>query len=111
MGRDVATLKRIYYFDVEEVILYGESNDGLASEVYQMMKKPEGRSLTVSRTGTAEGEQDAFHKLLKQAPFCIGAQKMLDEYALVLGSDVKIDYFKFHSVAIGAFDFEIVLTS
>ncbi|KAI3395965.1 hypothetical protein diail_604 [Diaporthe ilicicola] len=89
LNRSVHDLRHLVYFNVVQEDL----NDDLRPEVYELMGEDMKDNLVVHSQGEAPGEAEAFSLLLEKAPFCIGAQKMLEEYPEF--SEVEIVSFEF----------------
>lgn len=89
LNRSVGDLKHLVYCDAVEVNL----SDILKPQVYTLLGAKKEEKLVVHSAGETPEETQAFSSLLEKAPFCIGAQKMLEEYSEL--SEVQIDSFEF----------------
>lgn len=90
LGKPARDLKYIVYLTVIESNLDGR----LQPPIYELMgmKKTLDEKLIIRRENQSPEEGEAFTILLKSAPFCIGAQKMCDEYPEFAG---QIQSFEF----------------
>ncbi|KAH8759776.1 hypothetical protein F5883DRAFT_647684 [Diaporthe sp. PMI_573] len=89
LNRAVRDLKTIIYCTVIEKTL----SLNMRRRVYILMTEELTRSLVIRRQGGSPQECEAFDTLLNGAPFCVGAQKMLEEYSEFAG--VQIERFEF----------------
>lgn len=103
-NRNIYDLKEILYLDVEEPTL-----TTMTPSIYEYMGAKTGVDLTV-RSGQTGNEDKAYNALLTQAPFCIGAQKMLTEYGDQFLFDTTIESFQF-SFPNKQFNFQINIHS
>lgn len=78
----------IYYVVVEEKL-----EEELFHAVYNLMGEDVLTNLTLNRETESLQEKEAFTLLLEEAPFCIGAGKMLEEFEEFAG--VRIKSFEF----------------
>jgi hypothetical protein len=92
LGRDVRDLTTMMYS------LVVENNLSLVvrPRVYALMNEQMTNSLVIYREARSQQEAEAFRALVEGAPFCIGAQKMLDEYREFAG--IQIESFVFDVV-------------
>lgn len=89
LGRVAHDLSAIMYYSVIETVL----RDELFQLVYQMMDEDILTHLALNRETESPQEKEAFDLLLKRAPFCIGINKMLEEYQEF--AEVRIESFEF----------------
>lgn len=76
LGRAAHDLSAIIYYGVIEK----ELADRLFPFVYALMDKDMLTKVVLNRETTSPQEERAFSLLLKEAPFCIGVNKMLEEF-------------------------------
>lgn len=89
LDRPPQGLRRFLYFTIKEEVL----RNTLWPWIYALMGEQITEILIIRRDARSAGEQRAFDALLERAPFCIGVQKMLDEYSEFAG--VSIVAFEF----------------
>jgi len=88
-GRAARDLSAIMYYAVIEPVL----RDELFQLVYQMMGQNILTELALNRETESTQEKEAFSLLLQRAPFCIGVNKMLEEFREF--AEVRITSFQF----------------
>lgn len=89
LGRAAHDLSAIMYYSVIETVL----KDELFQLVYQMMDEDILTHLVLNRETESPQEKEVFDLLLKRAPFCIGVNRMLEEYQEF--AEVHIKSFEF----------------
>lgn len=94
LGRAARELRSIIYYDPVENVL----RNVLFQAIYRLMSRDILTNLTLNKRTESSRENQAFSLLLDRAPFCIGVQKMLEEFQ------------EFAEVSITSFDFLPVLT-
>lgn len=89
-GREPSSLRQISYMIVEE-----DGLKALIPKIYRLLGQPDETPLIVERYGSRPGEKEAFALLMEEAAFCIGAGKMLKEYAEFSALGTECQAFEF----------------
>lgn len=85
LDRPVGSLKCFLYFNVVEEVL----NEQLRAHIYRLTGKRLNQWLLVRRNTRRREEGEAFSMIFERAPFAIGVQKMLNEYAALSGRAIE----------------------
>lgn len=101
LNRNLDDLNEIRFDGVIEVTI-----TGIVFDAYSLMGADENRPLTITRSGTSDGEQEAFQLILTKTKFAKRMQQAIEEYEEF--KDRSIEAFYFTEPYMG-FDFAIFL--